>query len=360
MSIVSAQPLMAENQEKSIAKDDDTQFSSPANGHATESHEGSRLLSSSNVNAQDTTMPTQDEPISTPNRPNSATSSKRASKAEPSPATTSGPSASVPKPRSTKKKSGFLSFLNCCGGSGQDEDVDLEEYARPNVSGQPLDAQSAAVKQDKSGADSSLAETKDTKDVPAEKPATAPNSDPKFAGEPGSQEPKTKAESSTNENQDSAIPPIENVVAVLPTSTTIPSTENSRSAVQQPTAPSQGGEVINDRATQQEANDELAGETLASVPAPVEESNVADESKTDATPLLPPPPPVLTRRQESEQINTQTNGSSEQPKWLLPPIRPEHKGRKCLVLDLDETLVHSSFKVSIAVGYMNCETNLRR
>ncbi|KAJ3557745.1 hypothetical protein NP233_g11664 [Leucocoprinus birnbaumii] len=32
------------------------------------------------------------------------------------------------------------------------------------------------------------------------------------------------------------------------------------------------------------------------------------------------------------------------PKPLLPPVSPEHAGRKCLVLDLDETLVHSSFK----------------
>ena len=31
---------------------------------------------------------------------------------------------------------------------------------------------------------------------------------------------------------------------------------------------------------------------------------------------------------------------------LLPPVAKEHMGRKCLVLDLDETLVHSSFKVS--------------
>jgi len=29
---------------------------------------------------------------------------------------------------------------------------------------------------------------------------------------------------------------------------------------------------------------------------------------------------------------------------LLPPIAPQHVGKKCLVLDLDETLVHSSFK----------------
>ena len=35
-----------------------------------------------------------------------------------------------------------------------------------------------------------------------------------------------------------------------------------------------------------------------------------------------------------------------QPAPLLPPLLPKHAGRKCLVLDLDETLVHSSFKVS--------------
>ncbi|EPT04544.1 hypothetical protein FOMPIDRAFT_1013914 [Fomitopsis schrenkii] len=32
------------------------------------------------------------------------------------------------------------------------------------------------------------------------------------------------------------------------------------------------------------------------------------------------------------------------PQPLLPPIAPEYAGRKCLVLDLDETLVHSSLK----------------
>ncbi|KAI8059997.1 HAD-like domain-containing protein [Gilbertella persicaria] len=31
--------------------------------------------------------------------------------------------------------------------------------------------------------------------------------------------------------------------------------------------------------------------------------------------------------------------------WLLPPLAKEDKERKCLVLDLDETLVHSSFKI---------------
>ncbi|KAI9829984.1 MAG: hypothetical protein M1826_005157 [Phylliscum demangeonii] len=35
----------------------------------------------------------------------------------------------------------------------------------------------------------------------------------------------------------------------------------------------------------------------------------------------------------------------QQPQWLLPPVQPHFKDRKCLVLDLDETLVHSSFKI---------------
>ncbi|KAJ3416628.1 hypothetical protein HDV05_000910 [Chytridiales sp. JEL 0842] len=39
-------------------------------------------------------------------------------------------------------------------------------------------------------------------------------------------------------------------------------------------------------------------------------------------------------------------GSAIQPekKHLLPPLAPAHVNKKCLVLDLDETLVHSSFK----------------
>ncbi|KAG7446381.1 NLI interacting factor [Guyanagaster necrorhizus] len=37
-------------------------------------------------------------------------------------------------------------------------------------------------------------------------------------------------------------------------------------------------------------------------------------------------------------------GPDGMPQPLLPPIAPHHVGRKCLILDLDETLVHSSFR----------------
>ena len=32
-------------------------------------------------------------------------------------------------------------------------------------------------------------------------------------------------------------------------------------------------------------------------------------------------------------------------KYLLPPVRHQDMHKKCIVIDLDETLVHSSFKV---------------
>ncbi|CCX05989.1 HAD-like domain-containing protein [Pyronema domesticum] len=40
-----------------------------------------------------------------------------------------------------------------------------------------------------------------------------------------------------------------------------------------------------------------------------------------------------------------TTTGKDRQQWLLPPIKPEMEGKKCLVLDLDETLVHSSFKL---------------
>ncbi|CDS12650.1 Putative Phosphatase PSR1 [Lichtheimia ramosa] len=52
---------------------------------------------------------------------------------------------------------------------------------------------------------------------------------------------------------------------------------------------------------------------------------------------------------EIEEDASRSIASPQTPKdevvWLLPPLAEEHTGRKCLVLDLDETLVHSSFKV---------------
>ncbi|KAH9893052.1 NIF-domain-containing protein [Xylariomycetidae sp. FL2044] len=64
-------------------------------------------------------------------------------------------------------------------------------------------------------------------------------------------------------------------------------------------------------------------------------------------PVPPPPPgpiPVPNPLPAAQEDNSVATDESQQ-RFLLPPIEPRFKGKKCLVLDLDETLVHSSFKI---------------
>ncbi|XP_031147454.1 carboxy-terminal domain RNA polymerase II polypeptide A small phosphatase 1 [Sander lucioperca] len=56
----------------------------------------------------------------------------------------------------------------------------------------------------------------------------------------------------------------------------------------------------------------------------------------------PQPPPV----NNNAPLLVEENGtvSKNQVKPLLPPAKSKHSGKICVVIDLDETLVHSSFK----------------
>lgn len=72
----------------------------------------------------------------------------------------------------------------------------------------------------------------------------------------------------------------------------------------------------------------------------------ADETYTN----VPPPPlgpiPAVPNAPGSQLNEGLIDFAPDQSqKFLLPPKAPEFTGKKCLVLDLDETLVHSSFKV---------------
>lgn len=64
--------------------------------------------------------------------------------------------------------------------------------------------------------------------------------------------------------------------------------------------------------------------------------------------VLPPPPPVPQQPGPSDE--SAPDSTEQKQQWLLPPIAPRFQGKKCLVLDLDETLVHSSFKVCLLVN----------
>lgn len=57
------------------------------------------------------------------------------------------------------------------------------------------------------------------------------------------------------------------------------------------------------------------------------------------------PAPVMTAvRQPAAPLVAESSSPGDPGHGLLPPQAKEHQGRICLVLDLDETLVHSSFK----------------
>lgn len=57
-------------------------------------------------------------------------------------------------------------------------------------------------------------------------------------------------------------------------------------------------------------------------------------------------------RTKTNQNGTPIDGSTtppplpDQQRYLLPQVRHSDMHKKCMVIDLDETLVHSSFKVS--------------
>ncbi|KAI0452344.1 HAD-like domain-containing protein [Xylaria acuta] len=73
---------------------------------------------------------------------------------------------------------------------------------------------------------------------------------------------------------------------------------------------------------------------------------VATEDSSPKTVPPPPPPPITNQEPIAvEEEKVAAAEQAQQQKFLLPPIESRFKGRKCLVLDLDETLVHSSFKI---------------
>ena len=123
-------------------------------------------------------------------------------------------------------------------------------------------------------------------------------------------------------------------------------------------------QIISDRTPEQAHKDEdlEMKDVPPNVPiAPNEVEPVKDAQPQTTAPEtetvrtdLPPPPPAPVPPTDGQSLTAPLRGGAiltavEQPqedrKWLLPPARPELRGRKCLVLDLDETLVHSSFKV---------------
>ncbi|KAK8254075.1 phosphoprotein phosphatase [Phyllosticta capitalensis] len=308
------------------------------------------------------------------NKPKAATTEKTQEKAQ-----ASGEAGATPQEQPKKKGvRRILLILSCCGSSDKSRNAEPEEPSeapkkpaklRSVRKTQPTPAAQKGNK-DVSAAESSTAESKEQteeKDKAGEGQAsTAANQTRDGLDRYGdaqvdrpNQEAATASEPSENQQPSGTQPErLDTSAAVAGSSPQV--------NVQAPTpvAPSEE-QAISDRTPEQAARDTDIEMTDAGPSLPLAANEVAavpeDQAvqQRDAPPTridLPPPPPLADRQAQTSPPSGTTPQSQEssvavspsdqpQQKWLLPPPRPEFKGKKCLVLDLDETLVHSSFKI---------------
>ena len=297
--------------------------------------------------------------------------------APPAPKTPEKPDPSPTAPRTLtepKKQSGFsrlISSLVCCGGSKSANSLDPDGQTTPTRKStklQPVAARQTTPTQKKTP--NTFQSSEESKDMTEEKIGGPPYSDIKAAQKPRIQErPKEESlskEPQPNMNQDdakatpSAVSETGNVptpaesyppVSAEPTITAPPTrSEEVNAGSSTLTNPTLFPASSMPGSSTQNSQDKEIKMADTSDDAPVtQESNVHVGTRQDSQTQIAQPitqgaqtPAAPSENQDSMTSAAPTN---EKQTWLLPPIRPEFHGKKCLVLDLDETLVHSSFKV---------------
>ena len=280
----------------------------------------------------------------------------------------------------------FLSLLGCCGAPNDAKDRESSEPAiapkkakvlQSNRNRQPT----PAVKPDRTTADSSTGELKEKPEetiggppyseqtaaakpkmitrrskegTQAEKPVPTGNGQPSekdpipptaMRDQPLPALPNPNAANVADAPQQTDHPPAPDVVPVLP-----PDHSHLQTTEEEEPVPEEE-QAINDRTPEQAKRDSDIEMTqappIAPIPEDVQRSSEPEKEQKSTQMPLPPPPPR--NNQERSPAADRTRASSERQQWLLPPMQPSFRGKKCLVLDLDETLVHSSFKVTIQV-----------
>lgn len=301
-------------------------------------------------------------------RAGSNASSKRSNQQQPAPSEKTEQPPPVPSAgiregstRSRSKKSGgLLSCLPCFapkddGAIGEDSPTENAKQAGAVKPGRTT--QSTPVKKQDPTAESSTADSKEPLDEKAagetygdrlEKPHADGTSE-----RPSNDTPQIVTRSSSKKQTG------EQSLPLLPAQQGNLQTVHPQISVQTPTPgttpvqprPSiEQQQIIHDRTQSQEEKDqdiEMKDVPLAANEVRQEGEEASTEVQDEIPPKvdLPPPPPLEQRQNAVQNQTTDISMSEPQQKYLLGPIRPEFHGKKCLVLDLDETLVHSSFKV---------------
>ena len=265
---------------------------------------------------------------------NGSASSQRSAAMETEPTNTPGNSqpASPVAPPQRKKKSGggLLTLLACCGVpdhanalDGGDENV----HKLDRLPARPTTAKSRQhTPQDQPSA--SRAHLHEKEQPPVQPPMTLENKGKRVSG--ASTQDQSTVGGADNESKQ----------------TTLVNAGTPAVRVEGPN----GGTSDSTPVDPPERDDEgdIAMPDSVDVGAAQKQSVITQVPEEPPTRSLPPPPagPPPTGPSQPMVPIVEAGPVVPEERVLLPPIAPEHKGRKCLVLDLDETLVHSSFKVS--------------
>jgi len=287
-------------------------------------------------------------------------------------------------PRSEKKvRNGFLAFLNCC--SGRQEDIDSLSHDEPDVAAKKIKIQPTPPRSTRPPEQNEVVENEKMTDV---KPLVVEDRTQYLANGEGDKaemgekrpidEPRHRVtkESDTHDKVPPVPPAVDAPVPapreepddggpeevaldgehdlprVRPITTHDPATKPGVNVIT--ATPIEGDDHVAESQRQISADSKRNSDvemTDAPPMAPEDEEDPLDEPLQPAE-LLPqvplPPPPPLSKRQEllgTREVPPVPEVGPERQTYLLPPVEPHLKGRKCLVLDLDETLVHSSFKL---------------
>ncbi|PIL35846.1 transporter [Ganoderma sinense ZZ0214-1] len=248
--------------------------------------------------------------------------------------TTDADASPTPRPKGNLLSKLFRVLVPCVGPSSRAHPIDLHEKALAPAPHVPAPAKTNGA------ATSGLKEKQAAKE--AEELPPAPEQQEQAAGGVASTPDDAQASTSAQEippplQPIDIPPPAEDPSVIVPPTPTrtlpLEETEGVTSGAVQPPG-STGDESIHNRSRRnsREMGEESDGST----------SFTEDEDLEDGT-------PVDEVEDEEERLIMQGGagipiGLDGLPRPLLPPISPKHAGRKCLVLDLDETLVHSSFK----------------
>lgn len=238
-------------------------------------------------------------------------------------------------PSHKKKKGGFLALFGCCGvpdsANGLDTEPSVPNHKLDKIPVRPATASRRPTPSEQaSGSKTQLSEKEPSQH--AQSSQGIAKSGKRISGA-STQDHSTVGDRDGESKQ---------------TTLVSPGSSNPVISVEPPHVKSVEAERIEETASEKDTEGDISmPDADASRQQRSQGSTTTDDEQLPSVPPPPPGPvPVVPNAPTSAHIESPPVFAPDQPqRWLLPPQAPEFKGKKCLVLDLDETLVHSSFKI---------------